>query len=64
MGGIDAFMRAWIEEMEVAKLEKDRVVLPEQEQESALLRGWMIKRKLETEEEDNTSRQTRRRLEA
>jgi len=50
----DAYMKAWIEEMKVAVWERDQIFSAEQKLESALMRGWMVKRKRNDTEDDSS----------
>jgi len=40
----NAHLRAWIEEFKIATFDRDSIFLPSQQQQSALLRGWMNRR--------------------
>jgi len=48
----DAYMKPWIAEMKVAICERDQIFSTEHKSESALMRGWMIKRDREEDSEE------------
>jgi len=60
LGESDAYMKAWIEEMKVAIWDRDQIFSAEHKSESALMRGWMVKRNREEESETLTGTKCKR----